>query len=50
MTSAYDIIAALVENIEEDIPQENMSKHLHQALYDAISYLVSINKGDKNND
>ena len=39
MTSAYDIISALVENIKDDIPQDNMSKHMAQALIDAINYL-----------
>ena len=39
MPCAYDIIAALVDNIQDDIDKDDMSKHMAQALDDAINYL-----------
>ena len=41
MSYEFNIIASLVELIQDDIAPDSMSKHMRQALDEAIQYLNS---------
>lgn len=44
------VLAWLIEHLKEDIPQEQMSKHLRDTLLDALDVMEDVSRGSDASD